>query len=207
MTSETWRKTMPKEKRLLFQPRKTLISSFTLQTGTLVTSLLLFKLQVDLACTKKHRLVAILVGISTQKRVDSHLDKTRAVALKIWSCLTFNEEDLIVKLTAFTLQAHIKNDCFSVDGFCFLCNTVIEAMGCFHPVKNSAQILLKSLSNVALTKENSMNWDEAVYRSNVSLSLKCGNVTGGDFTRQPLMLNYIFDRNSNTDDHLQNTIF
>ena len=49
--------------------------------------------------------VFIRVGISIQKPVDSHLDKTRPVALKIWSCLLFNVQDLIVKLRASTLQA------------------------------------------------------------------------------------------------------
>ena len=34
--------------------------------------------------------VFIRNGISIQKPVDSHLDKTRPVALKIWSCLIFN---------------------------------------------------------------------------------------------------------------------
>ena len=36
------------------------------------------------------------------------------------------------------------------------------------------------------------------------LSLKCGSSSGGDFTRQPLMLNYITERISLTDDHLRN---
>ena len=45
------------------------------------------------------------VGISIQKRVDSHLDKTRPAALKIWSCPISNEQDLIVKLRGSTLQA------------------------------------------------------------------------------------------------------
>ena len=49
--------------------------------------------------------VFIRVGISIQSSVDSHVDKTRPVALKIWSCLIFNEQDLIVKLRASTLQA------------------------------------------------------------------------------------------------------
>ena len=49
--------------------------------------------------------VLIRVGIWTQRRVNSHLDKTRPVALKIWLCLIFNEQDLIVKLRASSLQA------------------------------------------------------------------------------------------------------
>ena len=38
-------------------------------------------------CTNQSPPVFIRVGISLQKPVDLHLDKTRPVALKIWSCL------------------------------------------------------------------------------------------------------------------------
>ena len=43
--------------------------------------------------------------ILIQRRVDSRLDKTRPVALKVWSSPIFNEQDPIVKLKASTLQA------------------------------------------------------------------------------------------------------
>ena len=49
--------------------------------------------------------VFIRVGISIQKPVDSPLDKTRPVVLKIWTSLIFNEQDLISKLRAPSLQA------------------------------------------------------------------------------------------------------
>ena len=74
--------------------------------------------------------VVTRVGIWTQKRVDSQLDKTRRVALKIWSCLIFNEQDLIVSF--YTTGRQEKIDCFSFDGFCSHYNTVFEAMGCFY---------------------------------------------------------------------------
>ena len=45
-------KNYAEEERLLSQPRKMLISSFTLQNGTLITPLLLFYLQLGLVCTK-----------------------------------------------------------------------------------------------------------------------------------------------------------
>ena len=45
------------EEKLLSQPRKMLISSFTLQNGTLITPLLLFYLQLGLVCTKIHHFV------------------------------------------------------------------------------------------------------------------------------------------------------
>ena len=50
-------KTYAEEEGILSQPRKMLISSFTLQNGTLITPLLLFYLQLDLVCTKIHRFV------------------------------------------------------------------------------------------------------------------------------------------------------
>ena len=50
-------KNFAEEERLLSQPRKMLISSFTLQNGTLITPLLLFFLQLGLVCTKFHRFV------------------------------------------------------------------------------------------------------------------------------------------------------
>ena len=50
-------KNYAEEERLLSQPRKMLLTSFTLQNGTLITPLLLFYLQLGLVCTKIHRFV------------------------------------------------------------------------------------------------------------------------------------------------------
>ena len=50
-------KNYAEEERLLSQPRKMLISSFTFQKGTLPTPLLLFYLQLGLVVTKIHRFV------------------------------------------------------------------------------------------------------------------------------------------------------
>ena len=135
--------------------------------------------------------------------------KTRHVALKIWSFLIFNERDLIIKFRASTLPADRRKLTASVlMGFvliAILCLKQWAAFITFVPVKRWAHLSLKKISNVAVGKENSMNWDEAINRRKVPLSLKYGNVSGGDFTRQPLTLSYISERNSLTDDHLQNT--
>ena len=105
--------------------------------------------------------VFIRVGLSIKKTVDSHIDKTRSVALKIWSSLIFNEQDLIVKMRASTLQADRRKLTASV-----LLGFVLIAILCFKqwvtfvtfvPVKSSADLSLKKLSKVALGKENSMN--------------------------------------------------
>ena len=50
-------KNYAEEERSLSQPRKILISGFTLQKGTLITPLLLFYLQLGLVVTKIHRFV------------------------------------------------------------------------------------------------------------------------------------------------------
>ena len=50
-------KTYAEEEGILSQPRKMMISSFTLQNGTLITPLLLFYLQLGLVCSKIHRFV------------------------------------------------------------------------------------------------------------------------------------------------------
>ena len=50
-------KNFAEEESLLSQPRKKLISSFTLQNGTLITPLLLFYLQLGLVWTKIHHFV------------------------------------------------------------------------------------------------------------------------------------------------------
>ena len=50
-------KNYAEEQGLLSQPRKMLISSFTLQNGTLITPLFLFYLQLGLVVTKIHRFV------------------------------------------------------------------------------------------------------------------------------------------------------
>ena len=50
-------KTYAEEGGIMSQPRKMLISSFTIENGTLITPLLLFHLQLGLFCTKIHRFV------------------------------------------------------------------------------------------------------------------------------------------------------
>ena len=123
------------------------------------------------------------VGISIQKPVDSHRYTTRPLTLKVWTCLVFYEQDLVVKLRACTLQAARRQLIAAVlIGFvliAILCLKQWVAFTTFEFVKISAQLSLKDKSNVAVRNKISMNSDEAIYRSKVSLSLKCGNVSGG----------------------------
>ena len=59
-------------------------------------------------CVNPCQLVFIRVRISIQKRVVSHLDKTRPAALKIWSCPISIKQDRNVKLKASLQQADRK---------------------------------------------------------------------------------------------------
>ena len=173
--------------------RKAVVDPTFIRTSTNICMLLLELMPANYTptrCANPCPPVFIRVGISIQKTVDSHLDKTRPVALKKWSCLIFNVQDLIAKLRASTLQAdRRKLIALVLMGFvliAILCLKQWVAFTTFVPVKSCAHLSTKKMSNVAVGKKNSMNWGEAIYRRKFSLSLKCGNVSGGDFTRQPL---------------------
>ena len=70
-------KNYAEEKRLLSQPRKMLISSFTLQNGTLIIPLPLLYLQLGLVCTKLHRFVECTPRKSFNSFVNSAVDARR----------------------------------------------------------------------------------------------------------------------------------
>ena len=138
----------------------------------------------------------MLTGLYTSWDIDSETGRFTPrqnipVASKIWSCLIFNVQDLIVKKRASTLQAgRRKLIAIVLMGFVpivILCLKQWVDFTIFAPVKSFAHLSLKKISNVAVGEENLMNFVEAIYRRKVSLSLKCGNVSGGDFTRQPTM--------------------
>ena len=105
-------------------------------------------------------------GLYTRWDIDSETSRftprqNKPVTLKIWPCLTFNKQDLIVKLRASTLQADRRKLTASVlMGFlltAILCSKQWVAFITFVPVKSSAHLPLKKISNVAVGKENSMN--------------------------------------------------
>ena len=56
-------------------------------------------------CVNPFPLASVRVEISNQRQVDSHLNKTRKVALKIWSSPIFNEQEQIAKSRASMQQA------------------------------------------------------------------------------------------------------
>ena len=70
-------KNYAEEEKLISQPRKLLISSFTLQNVTLITPLLLFYLQLGLVCTKIHRFVELTPKRCFNSFVQSALDAGR----------------------------------------------------------------------------------------------------------------------------------
>ena len=105
--------------------------------------------------------VFIRLGISIQKPVYSHFDKTRPAALKIWSCPISKEQDQNVKLKASLQQANRRKLTASVlMGFFLIAMLCLKQWVDFItlvPVKISAQLSLKKISNVAVGKKNSMN--------------------------------------------------
>ena len=91
--------------------------------------------------------------------------------------------------TFFTTGRQKKIDCFSVDGFCSPCNTVIETMGCFATfvaIRNFEVLSLKVIFNMVVNRERLVSHSKALYFKKASLSFKCGSVNGGDRKRQVL---------------------
>ena len=70
-------KNYAEEEKILSQPRKMLISSFTLQNRTLITPLLLIYLQLGLVCTKIHRFVEYTPKKCFNSFVQSAVDARR----------------------------------------------------------------------------------------------------------------------------------
>ena len=70
-------KTYAEEEGIMFQPRKMLISSFTLQNGTLITPLLLLYLQLGLVVKKIHRFVEYTQKECFNSFVQSSVDARR----------------------------------------------------------------------------------------------------------------------------------
>ena len=73
------------------------------------------------------------VGITISRQLGAHFEKTATAALKIGSCLIFNEQDQNIGLKASIQKAGRKRiDTSSVDGSSFYDYTDFQAMGRFH---------------------------------------------------------------------------
>ena len=100
-------------------------------------------------------------GISIQKRVDSFLDKTRPVPLKLWSCLIFSEQDLMVKLRASTLHVdRTKLTASLLMGFVLIPTLCLKLWVAFTipvPVKSCIPLSLKMIFLVEARRESSMH--------------------------------------------------
>ena len=85
----------------------------------------------------------------------------RPAPLRIWSCPSSNEQDQNVKLKASLQQANRRKLTASVlMGFVHiatLCSKPWVAFTTAVPVKSSAHLSLKKISNVVVRKDNSMN--------------------------------------------------
>ena len=102
---------------------------------TCANQLLLSKLVsfIPTQCVNQCQLDCIRDGSTILQLRGSQLAKTNLAPLRIWFCHTFNKLDQIAKLSVMLLLVDKKKiDCFSVDGICYHCNTVFEAMGCYY---------------------------------------------------------------------------
>ena len=122
--------------RLLFQPRKMLISRFTSQNGTVITPLLLFYSQLGLVCTKIHRFVEYTSNKCFNSFVQSAVDTKRQ-----------GEENPKTNVVAGTTKLLDSNSC----GYQIMYRTRHTVMKYFTDAKTHAAIkstLFKKLDQV-----------------------------------------------------------
>ena len=86
-----------------------------------------------------------------------------------------------------------------------LCLKQWAAFTIFVPFKKCDCISPKRIFNVVVRRESSMNWDQAIFKKNVSLSLKCESLNSGNCTRQALTLKNVPEKTFLTSVHLQLT--
>ena len=155
--------------------------------------------------------VFIRVGISIQKRVDSHLEKTRPAALKIWSCPISNGQDQNVKLKASLQRADGRKLTASVlMGFVLIATLYLKPWDAFTtsvPVKSCVLLSLKRIFNAVAKRESLMRWDDTICKRKASRLLKCGSANGGDCTKQPILLSNISESTFLTGVHLHLSYF
>ena len=151
--------------------------------------------------------VFIRVWISIQKRVDSHLDKTRPAALRRWSCPISNGQDLNVKLKASLQQEYRRKVTASVlMGFVLIATLCLKPWVAFTTstfVKSCVHLSLKKILNVLARRASSMHWDNTIHKKKVSRLMKYGSANGGDCRKHPILLHNISENTFSTDVHLQ----
>ena len=141
---------------LLFSHAKHLLMKLLSQSLQTYAILLLGLLPVNYTptrCVNPSPPVFMDVAKWFQKPLDSHLDETRVVALKLCSCLIFKKQNLIVKMRASTLQADRRKKStllwMSFVLFTKLCLKQWVAFIDFVPVKSCINLSLKKISIVA----------------------------------------------------------
>ena len=97
------------------------------------------------------------------------------------------------------MHIHCRNWCYStipiidVSTHADLCLKPRVAFTTFVPVKKCLHPSVNRISSVAVEREKSKQWDNTIYRREVCLSKKCGRVNGGNYTKQPVLLNNKFE--------------
>ena len=139
-------------------------------------------------CVNRRPPVFIRVGISIQRKVVSHLDKTTPEALTLGLFLTLNEQGQIAITRASLQQTQRKKLTASVlmvfVHIAALCSKQGAASTTFVSFKRFNHLSLKRIFILVVKRQSSINWADTVYEKKASLSLYCGSVNGGDCTRQ-----------------------
>ena len=151
-------------------------------------------------------------GLYTHWNFDSEMSRftprqNKTCSFEIMVMFFSNQQDQNVKLKASLQQADRRKLTASM-----LMSFVLIATLCFKPwaafttsvpVKSCVHLSLKKIFNVVARRESSIQWDDTIYKKNVSRVLKYGSANVGDCTRHPKLLKNISESTFHADVHLE----
>ena len=118
---------------------------------------------------------------SETERFTAHENKSRSFENMVLSYFQESRTDCKIESNVTTGRQK-KNDCFSVDGICYHCNTVFEAMGCYYhyfPCQEERPSLTDTDFERGWKSDNKMRCVGITCNKRVTKLLKCGSVSGG----------------------------
>ena len=118
---------------------------------------------------------------SETERFTAHLKKSHSFENMLLSFFQQSRPDCKIESNVTTGRQK-KIDCFSVDGICYHCDTVFEAMGCYYhyrPCQEARPPLTDTDMRRESRNDHMMKCADIKYNERVTKLLKCGSVSGG----------------------------
>ena len=134
---------------------------------------------------------------SETKRFTARQNKPRSLENKVLSYFQQSRPDCKTESNV-TTGGQKKNDCFSVNGICYPCNTVFDTTGCYYrycPCQEARPSLTDNeIMRGRKKREKDQMRKEYIQQKKHSKLLKCGSASRGSFTDLMHQSKIIFER-------------